>query len=103
MEEICNAVPKDFIWKEEMAAVFVGWDAVYAFTAKNGDEQCCPVVKWRGIVKDDGFSEYLLVSSYRFFVKVANNQHIWFSLGKLQLIMRSNRACGQGKNKTQNQ
>jgi D-arabinose 1-dehydrogenase-like Zn-dependent alcohol dehydrogenase len=59
-------------------------DAVYVFTAKNGDEQCCPVAKWRGIVKDGGFSEYLLLSSYRFLVKVANNQHIWFSLGKLQ-------------------
>jgi hypothetical protein len=30
-------------------------DAVYAFTAKSGDEQCAPVAKWRGIVKDGFF------------------------------------------------
>jgi alcohol dehydrogenase, propanol-preferring len=59
-----------------MAAVFGGWGCGVCLHCKNGDEQCCPVGKWPGIVKDGGFSEYLLVDSYRFLVKVADNQQI---------------------------
>lgn len=74
VEEIGNTVPNGFIQKGDMVAVFGGWGCGVCLYCKNGDEQCCPVAKWPGIVKNGGFTEYLLVDSYRFLVKVADNQ-----------------------------
>lgn len=74
VEELGSAVPKDFIQKGDMVAVFGGWGCGVCLHCKNGDEQSCPVAKWPGLIKDGGFSEYLLVDSYRFLVKVPDNQ-----------------------------
>jgi propanol-preferring alcohol dehydrogenase len=85
VEEIGNAVPKDFIQKGDMVAVFGGWGCGVCLYCKNGDEQCCPVAKWPGIVKDGGFSEYLLVDSYRFLIKVADSKEIVSSRTKFSI------------------
>jgi alcohol dehydrogenase, propanol-preferring len=85
VEEIGNAVPKDFIQKGDMVAVFGGWGCGVCLYCKNGNEQCCPVAKWPGIVKDGGFSEYLLVDSYRFLIKVADSKEIVSSRTKFSI------------------
>jgi propanol-preferring alcohol dehydrogenase len=85
VEEIGNAVPKDFIQKGDMVAVFGGWGCGVCIYCKQGNEQSCPIAKWPGISKDGGFSEYLLVDSYRFLIKVADSQEIASSGTKFRI------------------
>lgn len=76
VEEIGNTVPKDFIQKGDMVAVFGGWGCGVCIYCKQGNEQSCPIAKWPGISKDGGFSEYLLVDSYRFLINVTDSHEI---------------------------
>ena len=85
VEEIGNAVPKDFIQKGDMVAVFGGWGCGVCIYCKQGDEQSCPIAKWPGISKDGGFSEYLLVDSYRFLINVTDSQEIASSGTKFRI------------------
>jgi alcohol dehydrogenase, propanol-preferring len=39
-------------------------------SCKRGDEQSCISGKWPGVMNDGGFSEYIMVPSYRFLLKV---------------------------------
>lgn len=85
VEEIGNAVPKDFIQKGDMVAVFGGWGCGVCIYCKQGNEQSCPIAKWPGISKDGGFSEYLLVDSYRFLINVTDSQEIASSGTKFRI------------------
>lgn len=85
VEEIGNAVPKDFIQKGDMVAVFGGWGCGVCIYCKQGDEQSCPIAKWPGISKDGGFSEYLLVDSYRFLINVTDSHEIASSGTKFRI------------------
>ncbi len=52
-------------------AVFGGWGCGTCFFCKNGDEQMCNSAKWPGLSSfDGGYSEYVLVPSYRFVIRV---------------------------------
>jgi len=70
VEEIGSSVPKDSIKEGDLVAVFGGWGCGYCTYCKRGDEQMCLSAKWPGLSEyDGGFSEYLLVPSYKFLVK----------------------------------
>ena len=52
-------------------AVFGGWGCGLCVYCKKGDEEMCIMPKWPGLSQyDGGFSEYVLVPSYKFLVKV---------------------------------
>jgi len=71
VEETGFSVPENSIKKGDMVAVFGGWGCGFCVYCKKGDEQMCIMPKWPGLSDyDGGFSEYLLVPSYRFLVKV---------------------------------
>jgi propanol-preferring alcohol dehydrogenase len=71
VEETGTLVPKNNIKRGDLVAVFGGWGCGYCVYCKRGDEQMCQAAKWPGLSEyDGGFSEYLLVPSYRFLVKV---------------------------------
>jgi alcohol dehydrogenase, propanol-preferring len=71
VEETGTAVPKNSIKEGDLVAVFGGWGCGNCTYCKRGDEQMCESAKWPGLSEyDGGFSEYLLVPSYRFLVKV---------------------------------
>ena len=80
-----QCIPKDFIQKGDMVAVFGGWGCGVCIYCKQGDEQSCPIAKWPGISKDGGFSEYLLVDSYRFLINVTDSQEIASSGTKFRI------------------
>jgi propanol-preferring alcohol dehydrogenase len=70
VEHIGASVPKNSIKEGDLVAVFGGWGCGYCVYCKRGDEQMCQFARWPGLSDyDGGFSEYLLVPSYRFLVK----------------------------------
>jgi propanol-preferring alcohol dehydrogenase len=70
IEEIGDKVPKGLFSKGELVAVFGGWGCGICTFCKRGDEQLCIVGHWPGIFDPGGYSEYMVVPSYRFLVKV---------------------------------
>lgn len=70
VEEIGDLVPKEFLQKGDLVAVFGGWGCGICIYCKDGNEQLCPYPQWPGIMRNGGFAEYILIDSYRFLVKV---------------------------------
>jgi alcohol dehydrogenase, propanol-preferring len=70
IEEIGDSVPEGLLQKGDEVAVFGGWGCGICTQCKNGNEQLCNYAKWPGITVDGGFSEYILVDSYRFLIKI---------------------------------
>ncbi|HXT84330.1 MAG TPA: alcohol dehydrogenase catalytic domain-containing protein, partial [Verrucomicrobiae bacterium] len=71
VEETGKAVPPNLIQSGDLVAVFGGWGCGTCFFCKNGDEQMCNFAKWPGLSSfDGGYSEYVLVPSYRFVIRV---------------------------------
>ena len=75
VEEIGNSVPEGVLNKGDTVAVFAGWGCGICIQCKNGDEQLCNFARWPGIISNGGFSEYINVDSYRFLVKVCQNNN----------------------------
>jgi propanol-preferring alcohol dehydrogenase len=71
IEEIGDTVPEGLFSKGELVAIFGGWGCGICTFCKRGDEQLCIAPQWPGLSqRDGGYSEYMLVPSYRFLVKV---------------------------------
>jgi alcohol dehydrogenase, propanol-preferring len=70
IEEIGESVPKNLFSRGNIVAVSGGWGCSICVHCKNGDEQLCNSARWPGITDNGGFSEYILVDSYRFLVRV---------------------------------
>jgi propanol-preferring alcohol dehydrogenase len=74
IEEIGDSVPEGLLQKGDKVAVFGGWGCGICTQCKNGNEQLCNYAKWPGITIDGGFSEYILVDSYRFLIKIEGEE-----------------------------
>jgi alcohol dehydrogenase, propanol-preferring len=76
IEELGNSVPKGVLDIGDLVAVFGGWGCGICFYCKNGDEQLCINPKWPGLSSwnDGGFSQYIIVPSYRFLITVNTYQ-----------------------------
>ena len=74
IEEIGESVPETAKMKEgDLVAVFGGWGCGICIYCKRGDEQLCNFPRWPGLsAYDGGYSEYIIVPSYRFLIKVGN-------------------------------
>ena len=74
VEEIGESVPETAEMKEgDLVAVFGGWGCGICIYCKRGDEQLCNFPRWPGLSDyDGGYSEYIIVPSYRFLIKVGN-------------------------------
>ena len=71
VEEIGDTVPEGLFSKGDLVAIFGGWGCGICTFCKRGDEQLCVAPHWPGLSqRDGGYSEYILVPSYRFLVKV---------------------------------
>jgi alcohol dehydrogenase, propanol-preferring len=72
IEEIGESVPKSAQMKEgDLVAVFGGWGCGICTYCKSGDEQLCNFPRWPGLSDyDGGYSEYIMVPTYRFLIKV---------------------------------
>ena len=74
IEEIGESVPETAKMKEgDLVAVFGGWGCGICIYCKRGDEQLCNFPRWPGLsAYDGGYSEYIIVPSYRFLIKIGN-------------------------------
>lgn len=71
VEELGDSVPPGLFNPGDLVAVFGGWGCGACPICKRGDEQMCPIAKWPGLSQHDGgYSQYILVPSYRFLIKV---------------------------------
>ncbi len=71
VEETGRSVPSDLLQPGDLVAVFGGWGCGMCFYCKEGDEQMCQFAKWPGLSQfDGGYSDCILVPSYRFLVRV---------------------------------
>ena len=76
VEETGTSVPES-IKKGDLVVVFGGWGCGFCSYCKRGDEQMCQAARWLGLSEyDGGFSEYLLVPSYRFLIRVDEQTHL---------------------------
>ncbi|MEP0824268.1 MAG: NAD(P)-dependent alcohol dehydrogenase [Nitrososphaera sp.] len=72
VEAIGDRVPQGLFSKGELVAVFGGWGCGICTFCKRGDEQLCVAPQWPGLSQHDGgYSEYMIVPSYRFLVKIS--------------------------------
>jgi propanol-preferring alcohol dehydrogenase len=72
IEEVGDSVPESAQMKEgDLVAVFGGWGCGICIYYKSGDEQLCNFPRWPGLSDyDGGYSEYIMVPTYRFLIKV---------------------------------
>jgi alcohol dehydrogenase, propanol-preferring len=71
VEEIGDSVPQGVLNKGDLVAVFGGWGCGICIHCKGGDEHLCNLAAWPGLSSlDGGFSENILIPSYRFLIKV---------------------------------
>ncbi len=71
VEETGNSVPSNLLHPGDVVVIFGGWGCGTCIYCKGGDEQMCVFAKWPGLSSfDGGYSEFLLVPSYRFLVRV---------------------------------
>jgi propanol-preferring alcohol dehydrogenase len=71
IEDVGKSVPEYIMKPGDLVAVFGGWGCGWCIYCKSGDEQLCAFGKWPGLSSfDGGFSEYVLVPTYRFLVNV---------------------------------
>jgi alcohol dehydrogenase, propanol-preferring len=69
--EMGDTVPEGLFSEGELVAIFGGWGCGVCIFCKRGDEQLCVAPCWPGLSqRDGGYSEYILVPSYRFLVKL---------------------------------
>ncbi|MEO9294297.1 MAG: NAD(P)-dependent alcohol dehydrogenase [Nitrososphaera sp.] len=75
VEEVGEHVPPGLFNPGDLVAIFGGWGCGACATCKRGDEQMCPFAKWPGLSQHDGgYSQYILVPSYRFLIKVRGSR-----------------------------
>lgn len=74
VEEVGESVPESSspgaLVKGDLVAVFGGWGCGSCVQCKGGDEQLCNYARYPGVTDDGGYSEYILVPSHRYLVKV---------------------------------
>src|SRR5690606_7873796 len=72
VEDVGDRVPEGLVSEGELVAVFGGWGCGICTFRKQGDAQLCVAPQWPGLSQHDGgFSEYMVVPSYRFLVKIS--------------------------------
>jgi propanol-preferring alcohol dehydrogenase len=86
VDEIGDSVPERLLRKGVMVAVFGGWGCGICLYCKEGDEQLCPHGRWPGIMDNGGFTQYLVVDSYRFLVKIDDNSVKHTEMGRLNTV-----------------
>lgn len=76
VEDVGNSVPSSTspggLQKGDLVAIFGGWGCGACMQCKSGNEQLCNYARYPGVTDDGGFSEYILVPSYRYLVRVDN-------------------------------
>lgn len=74
VEEVGESVPSASsaggLVNGDLVAIFGGWGCGACVQCKSGNEQLCNYARYPGATDDGGYSEFVLVPTYRYLVKV---------------------------------
>ena len=80
VEEVGDSVPSTSssggLLKGDLVAIFGGWGCGACMQCKSGNEQLCNYARYPGVTDDGGYSEYVLVPSYRYLVNLGKGSNL---------------------------
>jgi alcohol dehydrogenase, propanol-preferring len=76
VEEIGDSVPENIIKKGDLVVVYAAWGCGVCPQCKSGSEQICGNGKWAGFGPEGGYSEFVLVPSYKYLIKVNKESNL---------------------------
>jgi alcohol dehydrogenase, propanol-preferring len=76
VEEFGDSVPENFIKKGDLVVVFSSWGCGVCPQCKSGNEQICGKGKWAGFGPEGGYSEFVLIPSYKYLIKVDKESNL---------------------------
>jgi propanol-preferring alcohol dehydrogenase len=76
VEEIGESIPENFIKKGDLVVVFSSWGCGVCPQCKSGNEQICGKGKWAGFGPEGGYSEFVLIPSYKYLIKVDKESNL---------------------------
>src|SRR5919108_3838057 len=76
VEEIGDSIPENFIRKGDLVMVSASWGDGVCPQCKSGNEQICGKGKWLGFGPEGGYSEFALIPSYKYLIKVDKESNL---------------------------
>jgi propanol-preferring alcohol dehydrogenase len=76
VEEIGESIPENFIKKGDLVVVFSSWGCGVCPQCKSGNEKICGKGKWAGFGPEGGYSEFVLIPSYKYLIKVDKESNL---------------------------
>jgi alcohol dehydrogenase, propanol-preferring len=76
VEEFGDSVPENIIKKGDLVVVSGGWGCGVCQQCKGGNEQICGKGKWPGFGPEGGYSEFVLIPSYKYLIKVDKESNL---------------------------
>jgi propanol-preferring alcohol dehydrogenase len=76
VEEFGDSVPENFIKKGDLVVVVGGWGCGVCPQCKVGHEQICSKGRWPGFGPEGGYSEFVLVPSYKYIINVGKESNL---------------------------
>jgi alcohol dehydrogenase, propanol-preferring len=76
VEEIGDSVPENIIKKGDLVVIYAAWGCGVCPQCKSGSEQICGNGKWAGFGPEGGYSEFVLVPSYKYLIKVDKESNL---------------------------
>lgn len=70
VEETGPSVPSNDLKSGDMVAISGGWGCEVCEYCRQGDDHLCASPMYPGVTADGGYSEYMLVPSYKYLLKV---------------------------------
>jgi propanol-preferring alcohol dehydrogenase len=76
VEEVGNSVPENFIKKGDLVVVYGGQGCGICSQCKGGNEQICGKGKWPGFGPEGGYSEFVLVPTYKYLIRIDKESNL---------------------------
>jgi propanol-preferring alcohol dehydrogenase len=70
VEDTGNLVPENFVQKGDLVVVYGGQGCSVCSQCKGGNEQICANGKWPGFGPEGGYSEFVLVPTYKYLIRI---------------------------------
>ena len=70
VEDTDNLVPENFVKKGDLVVVYGGQGCSVCSQCKGGNEQICGNGKWPGFGPEGGYSEFVLVPTYKYLIRI---------------------------------
>lgn len=76
VDDIGDSIPENFIKKGDLVVVSSSWGCGVCPQCKGGNEQICGKGKWAGFGPEGGYSQFVLIPSYKYLIKVDKESNL---------------------------